>query len=295
MHQTKKGVVRVARPAYAKINLYLDILACREDGYHDLLTVMHSLSLHDDVILTYAPAKERSISLRVYGACLPLDRKNLAYRAAELFLDAAGLVASIRITVRKKLPVAAGLAGGSSDAAAVLLACNEAAGYPLSQKDLLTLAATLGSDVPFCLVGGTQLCRGRGEQMQELSLSTPLYAVIAVGNEHISTPAAFAEADAYYHRFDGSVSHGGDPARLCEALGTGDTAALAESIYNAFEAVILPGCPAACALRDRLLELGAYAAHMSGSGPAVFGLFRDKEQAVMAARVLGGHMATSVR
>ena len=115
---------RVTRRAYAKINLYLDILGCREDGFHELLTVMHALSLHDGIALTYTPSFTRKITLRVFGAHLPTDARNLAYRAVEAFLDATGRGAAVTVTVRKYIPIAAGLAGGSSDAAAVLLACN---------------------------------------------------------------------------------------------------------------------------------------------------------------------------
>lgn len=287
---------RVARPAYAKINLYLDALALREDGFHDLLTVMHSLSLHDDVRVDWTPACERAISMRVYGARLPLDRRNLAYRAAEALLDATGLSGRVRITIRKKIPIAAGLAGGSSDAAATLAALNEACGNPLPEDRLLALAATLGSDVPFCLAGGTRLCRGRGEVMEPLALGVPLFAVVAVGREHVSTPDAFRRMDAHYNRFDGSVPHGGDVERLCRALADGCLPSAGDCIYNAFEPVILPACPAATALRARLLAAGAYAACMSGSGPSVFGLFAEEAAARSAAAQLGpgAWFATSV-
>lgn len=277
---------RVVRRAFAKINLYLDILGCREDGFHELLTVMHALSLHDGIALTYTPSVTRSVTLRVFGAHLPTDARNLAYRAAEAFLDAASRNAAITVTVRKHIPIAAGLAGGSSDAAAVLLACNEAAGYPLSRDRLLELAASLGSDVPFCLVGGTQVCRGRGERMNPLALKEPLYAVIAIGAEHVSTPAAFSATDEYYNRFDGSVPHGGAPEKLCHTLANGGFAD-EDLVYNAFEPVILPTCETASALRERLLALGAYSAHMSGSGPSVFGLFRTANEARAAAKSIG--------
>ena len=288
--------LRVLRHAPAKINLYLDILGCREDGYHELLTVMHSLSLHDDIIVYYTPTDTREISLRVYGARLPLDGRNLAYRAAEAFLDRIGRTARVYITIRKRIPIAGGMAGGSSDAAAVLLACNDAAGHPLDRDALLALAASLGSDVPFCLVGGTQICRGRGERMSALACREPLHAVIAVSGERVSTPEAFSRTDAHYNRFDGSVPHGADPERLYRLLAEGGLALPPDAVYNAFEDVVLPTCPAACALRDRLRELGAYSAHMSGSGPSVFGLFRTAEEARAAALALGpaARYATSV-
>ncbi|MBQ8350866.1 MAG: 4-(cytidine 5'-diphospho)-2-C-methyl-D-erythritol kinase [Clostridia bacterium] len=286
---------RVTRPAYAKINLYLDVLSCREDGFHDLLTVMHSISLHDDIRVEWFLSDTTDISLRVYGAKLPLDSKNLAYRAAELFLAHTQQTAALHINIRKRLPIAAGLAGGSSNAAAVLLALNELAGYPLTEEELLALGATLGSDVPFCMVGGSQICRGRGEMMRPLACGTPLYLVVAKGKERVSTPRAFALMDEHYRRFDGSVPHGGQPEKLYRAVADGKLSSVPACIYNAFEAVILPTCPEAAALREQLLSLGAYAACMSGSGPSVFGLFETLEQAQRAAKAIGrhAHVATS--
>ena len=286
---------RVTRPAYAKINLYLDVLSCREDGFHDLLTVMHSISLHDDVQVEWFASSSNAISLRVYGARLPLDQKNLAYRAAEAFMNKTGKTARLHINIRKRLPIAAGLAGGSADAAAVLLALNELAGYPLPVDELLALGASLGSDVPFCMVGGTQICRGRGEVMRPLACGSPLYVVVAKGRERVSTPQAFALMDEHYHRFDGSVAHGGQPDKLYRAVADGKLSSLPACIYNAFEPVIMPTCPTATTLREQLHSLGAYAACMSGSGPSVFGLFETLEQARRAALAIGNHahVATS--
>lgn len=283
----RSGTVRLEIPAYAKINLYLDVLACRDDGFHDLLTVMHAISLHDDILLQYTPAPVREISLRIFGSRLPTDRRNLVFRAAEAFFEATGLFARVYITIRKRLPIAAGMAGGSSDAAATLRGLNEAAGHPLSEDALLALGATLGSDVPFCLAGGTQICRGRGEKMTPIALKEPLHLLVVWGREHVSTPRAFAAMDEYYHRFDGSVPHGTDPERLFTQLEAGSLAAAPELLYNAFEPVVLPSCPEAAAAKEKLLSLGAYAAFMSGSGPSVFGLFRTREDARRAAPHFG--------
>ena len=289
-----QDAVRIMRPAYAKINLYLDVLSCRADGYHELLTVMQSISLHDDIILYYEPWRQGEIRLRIYGAPLPTDGRNLVYRAAGKYMEATGQSARVSVTLRKKIPIAAGLAGGSSDAAATLLALWEASGHALSRTQLMELAAELGSDVPFCLAGGTQICRGRGEILEPLPLAAPLYAVVAIGREHVSTPEAFRRMDQYYHGFDGSVMHGGAPDVLIDALRQGHPASAAETVYNAFEPVILPTFPQARSLRDRLLEAGAYTAHMSGSGPSVFGLF-DGESAARRAAALLGRGAYAVR
>ncbi len=293
--KVKPAPRRAAVPAYAKINLYLDVLGCRTDGFHELLTVMHTLSLHDDVQVSYTPAVTRRISLRVSGADLPTDRSNLVFRAAEAFLDRTGINGYFRIFVKKRIPISAGLAGGSADAAATLRALNLVTDGPLDSAALLDIAATLGSDVPFCLVGGTQICRGRGEKMEPLSCCRRLYAVVVKGEESVSTPHAFAMMDGHYSRFDGSVPHGGDFPALLSAVSGAYLADAPHTLYNAFEPVTLPTCPAAATLRTRLLELGAYAAHMSGSGPSVFGLFRTLREARAAAAALGAgaYVATS--
>lgn len=288
MPQTERSPWRAGRRrAYAKINLYLDVGPGRADGFHTVETVMQSLRLHDDVRVLVRPARASAVSLCVYGARLPTDGRNLAYRAAEAYLCALGRPLDVRITLRKKLPIAAGLAGGSSNAAAVLLAMNDALGAPLPVGRLLALAADLGSDVPFCLLGGTRLCRGRGEITEPLPPPAPVHIVVAVGGrERVSTPAAFARMDAHYHNFDGSVPHGG---RLPALLGTLQSGAWPEEdlLYNAFEPVILPHCPAAASLKERLLSCGAFSAHMSGSGPSVFGLFRTEREARAAAAAIG--------
>lgn len=295
MAATGKRIGSARRAAYAKINLYLDVLSCREDGFHDLLTVMHSISLCDDVQVEWAEASETAITLSVVGARLPHDAKNLAYRAAALFLSTTGQQAAIRITLRKRIPIAAGLAGGSSDAAAVLRAMQGLSPVAVEEETLLRMGLSLGSDVPFCLVGGTQICRGRGERMQPLACGAPLSLVVAKGREHVSTARAFSDMDAYFHNFDGSVAHGGRPQELYRAMAAGKLHMASAAIYNAFEPVILPACPTATALRAQLLELGAYAACMSGSGPSVFGLFATPGQARRAAAAIGRYafLATS--
>ena len=185
---------RITCPAYAKINLYLDALGRREDGYHELYSIMHALDLHDDIVVQLFPSDTPAVTLRIFGAHLPTDRRNLVFRAAEAYLARVNLTATASVVLRKKLPIAAGIGGGSSDAAATLLAMNRAAGGLLGKSELLSLAAELGSDVPFCLVGGTQICRGRGEKMEPLLPTRPLYAVLVTGREYVSTPRAFAAA-----------------------------------------------------------------------------------------------------
>ena len=266
--------------AYAKINLFLDVLEKREDGFHGIKTVMHTVSLCDEITVAISPARETTVKITVEGSdIVPTDGKNLAHKAATLFLEHIGKCADVRIKLVKKIPVAGGLAGGSSDAAAVLRALNTLYKKPLTLKALLLLAEKLGSDVPYCVVGKTALCLGRGEIMEPLACECGMNFVIASSLEHISTPAAYSALDKLYSDFDGSIKTGG--AGLCEdiieRIAKGNHKGLRG--FNVFEGVTLPLCPGADALKKRLEAEGADLSMMSGSGPTVFGMFLDKEKA----------------
>ena len=157
--------MQINEKAYAKINLFLDVVGKAPDGYHEIVSVMHSVSLCDEVSLSVERASYSCITLSVRGEDVPNDERNLAYIAAEAFLEKTGIAATVDITLEKQIPTKAGLGGGSSDAAAVLRALNLALGSPLTTAELCELGAEIGADVPFCIVGGTRLCRGRGEKM----------------------------------------------------------------------------------------------------------------------------------
>ena len=276
----------VKEKAYAKINLHLECLARRDDGYHDIRSVMHSLSLCDEVTVTLNSTDRRAIRVLVSGnPRLPTDKKNLVYMAAELFLERMAITADVSIRLEKHIPVAAGLGGGSSDAAATLRALNRLFSRPCTEKVLLAMAAELGSDVPYCLLGGTALCEGRGERMTRLRPAPILHAVIAVSDEYISTPSAYAALDAAYSSFDGTVPHRADE-QLSALLDYINGAELSGELYNVFESVILGECPDAAGIRAELVRLGARAALMSGSGPSVFGIFDTEDAARGAADVL---------
>lgn len=287
--------------AYAKINLYLNVLDKRPDGFHGIETVMHTLSLADEVTVTLTGSSKRSVRLSVDNLkWLPTDAKNIAYSAAMLYMERAHINAEISIRLVKRIPVAAGLAGGSADAAAVLRAMNRLFDRMMTDKMLLTLAAELGSDVPYCLLGGTALCHGRGESITRLPDRLSLHAVIAVAGEHIATPAAYSALDRLYSDFDGSVPTGADGAldALIDSIGRGVLDA--DRLFNIFEAAILPECPGARAIKDKLIALGAKYALMSGSGPSVYGIFEAKSAAEAAAEALTregitAHAAETVR
>lgn len=273
--------------ANAKINLYLDVIARREDGFHDIKTVMHSISLSDELTVVYKPSPITNIRLRLKGnRFLPTDDKNLAVRAASLYLEALQKTADIEITLKKKIPIAAGLAGGSSDAAATLRAMNRLFNKTFTERALFKMAASLGSDVPYCLYGKTALCEGRGEIITKLPDTLKLNIVVAVANEHVSTPRAYSALDGMFSSFDGSVSTGGEPyySALMDSLTR--ESSLNTELFNVFEGVVFKNCPGALKIKKRLIELGAKAALMSGSGPSVFGVFDSAEAAMAACRVL---------
>ena len=276
----------VKEKAYAKINLYLDVISRREDGFHNIKTVMHTLSLSDDLVLTLLPARDRSVQILVDGsAYVPTDEKNLAYKAAMLFLERAGINARVVIKLTKRIPVAAGLAGGSSDAAATLRALNKLTGKMFTGKALSDMGAVLGSDVPYCLVGKTALCEGRGEIMTRLPDTLKLYTVVAIGNEYMSAQRAYSALDEIYSSFDGSVPTGGEKAysELMQGIKDG---AITSLLFNVFESAVLPVCPKAASIKERLLSLGATHALMSGSGPSVYGIFSTADSAKEAAKAL---------
>lgn len=269
--------------AYAKINLFLDVVGLRKDGFHEINTVMQTVSLADSVFLDAVPNEKKEISLVMEGCDLPTDERNLAYRAAAEYMNAAQLNARVALRVQKRIPMAAGLAGGSSDAAAVLRGLERIFGA-LGREKLLNCAAHLGSDVPFCLLGGTRLCRGRGEVMTEVKTLLPKNYVLFCSGEAVSTPEAFRKLDEVFAPWK---SDGGEKyARFLVDPAQGG--------YNIFESVVLPTCARANAAKKELLRLGAKSALMSGSGATVFGIFESKEHALIAAERIGGIAVTSV-
>ena len=263
----------VCEKAYAKINLYLSVGTRRPDGYHELTTLMQTVDLFDELKVTVTPTDTTAVTLTVLeNTELVTDQRNLAVRAALAYLESAGLTADVSIELKKRIPVAAGLAGGSADAAAVLRAMNLAC-RAMDDDRLLDLAATLGSDVPFCLIGGCAVCRGRGERISPVLGVKAQNLVLAFSGEPVSTPDAFRALDLQGER---GVAPANEKAlaSLVEYLQDGGSV---PRLYNSFEAVILPTLPVASELHRRLSDM-ADAVLMSGSGSTVFGIFHDAER-----------------
>lgn len=263
--------------AFAKLNLTLDILGRREDGYHDLRMVMQSITLADTLTLE----ENRGEGLRVSANLrfLPTGEKNLAAAAALRFWEALGREPEdLDIRIEKRIPVCAGMAGGSSDAAAVLRALNQRSGEPFSPKELARLGERVGSDVPYCVLGGTALAEGRGEVLTPLPPLPRCWVVACKPDFPISTPELFAQADRV------KLRRRPDTAGLVAALEAGDLGGVARRMYNVFEDVLPARLYTRVAeIKNDLIQCGALGANMSGSGPTAFGLF-DRLEAAQEAR-----------
>ena len=265
--------------ARAKINLYLDILSRRENGYHNILSIMQTLDLCDTVTLTRLPTGS-GIRVETDAAGLPTDRRNLAYRAAELFAALSGNIPDVAIRIEKRISMAAGLGGGSADAAAVLRGLNLLMMVNATTEQICALGARLGADIPFCTVGGAMVAEGIGERLTPCrGLPSSQWITVACGGEGISTPEAYGALDRMYDGFSSPRTAGGRFDSLRQALDRGDIPAVGAHMYNIFEQVVLPNHTVAPRLIEQMRESGAIAAMMSGSGPSVFGLFEPEAAA----------------
>ena len=273
--------------AYAKINLYLDVVSKRPNGYHNIVSIMQTLSLCDRVSLDFQPAESTSITLVASGNDeMPTDRRNLAWRAAELFLTETGLKGKVKIVIEKQIPVAAGLAGGSSDAAAVFRGLNALCGYPLTTESLCALGARLGADIPFCIVGGMAKVTGIGDGLELLAPAATCPMVVACRGEGVSTVWAYGKLDEKYGDFSIPKEETATPDTLSELLAKGDFEASKPLLFNLFEDVVPTVQPFVDVLKKTMLEHGAIASMMSGSGPSVFGIFKTEKEAEAACDAL---------
>lgn len=253
----------VSLKAHAKINLALDVLGKRPDGFHEVAMIMQAISLHDIVSLSL---QEENITLSCDCPELPCDRSNLAYRAAELLQQEVGVKKGAHIELTKKIPLAAGLAGGSSDAAAVLKGLNSLWRLSLSRTELEALAARIGSDVPFCLWGGTALATGRGECLEPLPDFQGIGVVLA------NPPLQVSTAWVYGRFCRELVSLHPDIPEMQRAISAKDFDSVAGQLVNVLETVTVPQHPQIRELKEMFLKEGAGGVLMSGSGPTVFAL-----------------------
>jgi 4-diphosphocytidyl-2-C-methyl-D-erythritol kinase len=277
------GSVTVRAPG--KINLHLIVGDLRDNGYHDLTTVFHAVSLVDEVTVRNADV----LSLKISGEGadqLPLDERNLAWRAAELMAEHVGRAPDVSISIDKSIPVAGGMGGGSADAAAVLVALNSLWELAVPRRDLHTLAAKLGSDVPFALHGGTALGTGRGEELATVLARNTFHWVLAFADGGLSTPKVFGELDRL--REAGAPPRLDDPEPVVAALASGDPEQQPPLLGNELQPAALSMKPALRRVLRAGVEAGALAGIVSGSGPTCTFLCRSASSAVDVGTELSG-------
>ncbi|MEK4712653.1 4-(cytidine 5'-diphospho)-2-C-methyl-D-erythritol kinase [Sporosarcina sp. FSL K6-1540] len=279
--------------APAKINLTLDVLHKRPDNFHEVEMIMTTVDLADRIWLR--PTDNGKIIIKASERHVPNDRKNLAYQAAELLQIECGITKGVEITLEKSIPVAAGLAGGSSDAAATLRGLNRLWNLKLSVEELARLGARIGSDVSFCVHGGTALATGRGELIEILPPPPNCWVILA-------KPAISVSTGDIYGKLNLSAIDHIDTVRMIEALRAGDYDKMCNSVGNVLETVTMDLYPQVVVLKEQMKRFGADAVLMSGSGPTVFGLVKHESRVpriynglkgfcpeVYAVRMVGGH------
>ncbi|MBR4549926.1 MAG: 4-(cytidine 5'-diphospho)-2-C-methyl-D-erythritol kinase [Oscillospiraceae bacterium] len=265
--------------AYAKLNLSLDVTARREDGFHELAMLMQTVSVCD--VLTLSSNDEETVSASCSLHFIPTDERNLAVRAANAYRTAVGEKRGVHIRMEKRIPVGAGMGGGSADAAAVLRGMNRLFDGRLNRRELEKLACSVGSDVAFCIAGGSALARGRGELLEDLPPLPDCRFVIVKPDFSISTPELYRKVDSVVLR------RHPDTQGLLQAMEQGKLREICMRMYNVFEDVPDRRMRTVSEIKGKLLDHGAFGAMMTGTGSAVFGVFEGTEKAGAACAALG--------
>lgn len=255
--------------ALAKINLGLDVVRRREDGYHEVRMIMQTIHMYDQLEMSvkYKPG----ISLRTNLSYIPTNENNLVYKAAKLLIDEFGIKKGVSISLRKVIPVAAGMAGGSSDAAAAMVGMNRLFSLGLSKTDLMKRGVKIGADVPYCIMRGTALAEGIGDVLTPLYPMPSCYILIGKPPVSVSTKFVYENLHADQLHFHPDID------AMVRGLKEQDLAVIAEQMGNVLETVTIPRYPVIQQIKEVMLAHGAVNAMMSGSGPTVFGIFQDKK------------------
>lgn len=264
--------------ALAKINLGLDILRKREDGYHEVRMIMQTIQMYD--VLKMKKVKKPGISLSVNYPYISSDERNLVYKAAKLLMDEFQVKEGVDICLEKFIPVAAGMAGGSSDAAAAMVGINRLFKLGLSERELMDRAVNIGADVPYCIMRGTALAEGIGEKLTRIAQIPDCFVLIGKPGISVSTKMAYESL-----QLDKISSHP-DIDGMIRDIENGDLLTMTEKMGNVFEPGIIEKYPVIGEIKDLMEDNGALKAMMSGSGPTVFGIFDDREKMEVAAAVL---------
>lgn len=259
--------------AYAKINLGLDVLGRLADGYHEVKMVMQTVDIYD--VLTFERA-ESGIVITTDSGELPTDKDNLIYKAAGLLFERYHITEGVRIHLQKNIPIAAGMAGGSTDAAAALKGVSRLFGLDLDERELKELGVQIGADVPYCVMGGTALAEGIGEKLTALPPAPECFLVVAKPDINVSTKYVYEHLDAL-----SSYEHP-DIDGMVQAIADGSLQGVIDRLGNVLEGVTVPAYPIIDTIKRRMLALGAAGSLMSGSGPTVFGIFTEEKKAKSA-------------
>lgn len=270
--------------AYAKINLGLDVLRRREDGYHDVKMIMQTIQMYD--MLEMEKSEQPGIHLTTNLSYIPVNENNLAYKAVKLLMDQYRIEEGITISLNKFIPVAAGMAGGSSDAAAALVGVNRMFQLGLTRQQLMKLGVKIGADVPYCVMRGTALAEGIGEKLTALPPMPQCYVLIGKPGINVSTKFVYTNLNL------GPDTHHPDIDGMIQALQDRDLYGITDRMENVLESVTIPAYPVIETIKNHMKAHGAVNAMMSGSGPTVFGIFDDKEKAEYACEKLKESMLT---
>lgn len=261
----------ISLKALAKINLGLDVVRRREDGYHEVRMVMQTINLYDR--LDIIKKKEPGISIKTNISFLPVNENNLIYKAGKLLMDEFGITEGVSVKLNKRIPIAAGMAGGSTDAAAMMYGINKLFDLGLSRKALMERGVKIGADVPYCIMRGTALAEGIGEELTQLSPMVRCPILIAKPSISVSTKFVYQNL-----KLDENTVHP-DIDKLVEDIKKKDLGKIASDMGNVLETVTIPNYPVIAEIKERMLQSGAVNSMMSGSGPTVFGIFDDEETA----------------
>lgn len=263
----------LTRRAYAKINLGLDVVRRLENGYHEVRMVMQTVGIFD--VLTFAEA-ETGIHITTDCGELPVDENNLIYKAARVLAETCGISRGVTIHLEKHIPIAAGMAGGSTDAAAALLGLRELFSLELADEQLRQLGVKVGADVPYCIMGGTALAEGIGEVLTPLTPAPRCSILVAKPDIQVSTRYVYEHLDA------SEMWEHPDIDGICAAIADRDLTGITGRLGNVLETVTIPAYPVIAQIKQEMLDTGAMGSLMSGSGPTVFGIYDSREQAQAA-------------
>ena len=254
--------------SYGKVNLGLDVLYKREDGYHELSTIMQQISLKDRINIKEI---KEGIIIESNNREIPLGSDNLVYKAWDILKERSGIDKGVYIKIHKEIPVAAGLAGGSTNAASVLKGLNELWGLKLSKEELRAIGKELGADVPYCIMGGTAWAQGIGEKLTRLK---------SFGGNHIllANPGIFISTAEVYGKLNLEREERVDIGRIISSIEKNDLKSVAENMENVMEGAVIPKSPIIAEIKKDMIKYGALGSLMSGSGPTVFGLFEDEDR-----------------